>query len=77
MPEENKASLSRMLKIVVSDTGKGIRKEDISRLFKSFQRLDETRNRNIEGTGLGLNITKYFNQDGKGSHWRKIQGHLC
>ncbi len=47
-----------MMKITVSDTGMGIRREDISRLFSSFQRLDETRNRNIEGTGLGLNITK-------------------
>ncbi|MCR4787448.1 MAG: response regulator [Lachnospiraceae bacterium] len=47
-----------MMKITVSDTGMGIRKEDMSRIFSSFQRLDETRNRNIEGTGLGLNITK-------------------
>ena len=47
-----------MMKITVSDTGMGIRREDMSRLFSSFQRLDETRNRNIEGTGLGLNITK-------------------
>ena len=46
------------LKIRVSDTGIGIRSEDMERLFSSFQRLDETRNRNIEGTGLGLNITK-------------------
>ena len=46
------------LKIVVSDTGIGIRKEDIDRLYESFQRLEESRNRNIEGTGLGLHITK-------------------
>ena len=42
----------------VSDTGIGIRKEDISKLFESFQRLDEKRNAKIQGTGLGLNITK-------------------
>lgn len=47
-----------MLEIMVADTGVGIREEDRDRLFSSFQRLDETRNRNIEGTGLGLNITK-------------------
>ena len=46
------------LKIVVKDTGIGIKPEDMEKLFKSFQRLEETRNRNIEGTGLGLNITK-------------------
>ncbi len=42
----------------VKDTGMGIKEEDLEKLFSSFQRLDETRNRNIEGTGLGLNITK-------------------
>ena len=47
-----------MLKVRVADTGMGIRKEDLDKLFSSFQRLDETKNRNIEGTGLGLNITK-------------------
>ncbi len=46
------------LHISVSDTGIGIRKEDMSKLYSSFQRLEESRNRNIEGTGLGLNITK-------------------
>ena len=46
------------LKIRVADTGMGIRKEDLGKLFSSFQRLDETKNRKVEGTGLGLNITK-------------------
>ncbi|RKM61369.1 hybrid sensor histidine kinase/response regulator [Butyrivibrio sp. CB08] len=45
------------LVISVSDTGMGIREEDKDKLFKSFQRLDEKKNRNIEGTGLGLHIT--------------------
>ncbi len=47
-----------MLFVSVSDTGIGIKPEDIDKLYNSFQRLEETRNRNIEGTGLGLNITK-------------------
>lgn len=46
-----------MLRLTVSDTGIGIKEEDMERLFGSFQRLEEDRNRNIEGTGLGLNIT--------------------
>ncbi len=45
------------LVISVKDTGMGIRKEDMGKLFESFQRLDEEKNRNIEGTGLGMNIT--------------------
>ena len=47
-----------MLRIAVADTGKGIRKEDLEDLFSSFKRVDETDNRKIEGTGLGLNISK-------------------
>ena len=47
----------QMLKIIVSDTGIGIKEEDLVKLFGSFQRLEEDKNRNIEGTGLGLNIT--------------------
>jgi len=45
------------LSIRVEDTGIGIREQDLSRLFKSFQRLDLVQNRAIEGTGLGLAIT--------------------
>jgi len=40
----------------VKDTGRGIKKQDINKLFNSFQRLEESRNKNIEGTGLGLSI---------------------
>ena len=46
------------LQVQVSDTGIGIRSEDIGKLFKSFIRLDEERNRNIEGTGLGIAIVQ-------------------
>lgn len=47
-----------MLKVLVEDTGIGIKKEDIGKLFQSFQQLDSKRNRNVEGTGLGLAISK-------------------
>ena len=46
------------LKMSVKDTGVGIKKEDMGKLFDSFQRLDLKRNRYIEGTGLGMNIVK-------------------
>jgi signal transduction histidine kinase/DNA-binding NarL/FixJ family response regulator len=46
----------QMLEVVVSDTGIGIKNEDLCKLFGSFERLEEDKNRNIEGTGLGLNI---------------------
>ena len=47
-----------MLYFSVIDTGIGIKEEDLSKLFSSFKRLELNKNRNIEGTGLGLNIAK-------------------
>ena len=47
-----------LLRISVEDTGMGIRKESLDDLFRSFKRVDESDNRNIEGTGLGLTISK-------------------
>lgn len=40
----------------ISDSGVGIKKEDLARLSESFTRLDKKRNQNIEGVGLGLSI---------------------
>lgn len=57
MAYERRGEGQIVLIISVKDTGMGIRKEDMGKLFVSFQRLDEEKNRNIEGTGLGMNIT--------------------
>ncbi|MDE7418113.1 MAG: response regulator [Lachnospiraceae bacterium] len=46
-----------LLDIRVSDSGVGIKKEALSKLFVEFERLDRLKNRSIEGTGLGLSIT--------------------
>ena len=47
-----------MLTVRVSDTGIGIKEEDIPKIFTAFQRIEEKRNRTIEGTGLGMNIVQ-------------------
>lgn len=44
------------LRFEVADTGIGIKDEDLSKLFESFKRIEEKRNRHIEGTGLGISI---------------------
>ena len=44
--------------ISVRDTGRGIKKENIDKLFTKFERLDVEKNSTTEGTGLGLAITK-------------------
>ena len=46
-----------ILKVSVEDTGSGIKEEDMERLFSEFERIDEARNRHVEGTGLGMSIT--------------------
>lgn len=53
----NTRDISKLI-ISVEDSGRGIKKENIDKMFTKFQRLDEDRNTTIEGTGLGLAITK-------------------
>lgn len=47
-----------LLKVSVSDTGIGIHSGDLERIFNSFERVDYQKNKGVEGTGLGLNITR-------------------
>ncbi len=46
------------LEFEVKDTGIGIKEEDLSKLYSPFERIEEIRNRSIEGTGLGMSIVK-------------------
>ncbi len=55
---EKKDDRNILLCFSVSDTGIGMKKEDMESLFSPYERLDEKRNRNIEGTGLGMSITR-------------------
>jgi len=48
------------LSFEISDTGMGIHKEDIDKLFDAFERMETEKNRNITGTGLGLSISRSF-----------------
>lgn len=49
-----------LLTIKVSDSGRGVKEEDLSKLFNDFVQIDLDKNKGIEGTGLGLAITKNF-----------------
>ncbi|SFD14507.1 cache domain-containing protein [Ruminococcus albus] len=63
------------LYVEVGDTGIGIREEDMGALFESFRRLDEQRNRSIEGTGLGMAIvTKLLDMMDSELHVESIYG---
>lgn len=58
--EVNCVNTNNVCKLIISveDSGRGIKNENIDKLFTKFQRLDEDKNTTIEGTGLGLAITK-------------------
>ena len=55
LPEEPGGIL---LCVEIRDTGIGIRPEDMEKLFAKFERIEEERNRTVEGTGLGMAITQ-------------------
>lgn len=54
--EKSEAPNSILLKVTVTDTGIGIKEEDMQKLFSPFERIEEGRNKTIEGTGLGMSI---------------------
>lgn len=55
--ERNRGENTVTLHFSIKDTGVGIRKEDLPRLFNIFERIDLKKNRHIEGSGLGINIS--------------------
>ena len=60
--------------ISVSDTGIGIRSEDLDRIFKPFEQIENSPNRRFEGTGLGLSLTKRLVEIHGGKLWVESQG---
>jgi len=48
------------LRFSVKDTGIGVKEEDMEKLFTAYERLDEEKNSGIQGTGLGLDISRRF-----------------
>ncbi len=58
-----------MVQISVSDTGIGIRKEDMDKLFNKFQQIDSGTSRKYGGTGLGLAISKQLVELHGGKIW--------
>ena len=62
--EVNCVTIKNYTRLIISveDSGRGIKKESIDKMFSKFQRLEEDRNTTIEGTGLGLAITKQLTE---------------
>ncbi len=60
--EEGESADSIILKFSVTDTGIGIRKDDLDLIFDKFRQVDMRLNRNVEGSGLGLSICKQLTE---------------
>ena len=56
----NRYTTNVVVDIVVTDTGIGIKKEDLERIFKPFEQVDGSTSRRYQGTGLGLSLAKRF-----------------
>ena len=55
---EKKDELNILLDLSVKDTGIGMKEQDMEKLFSPYKRIDEKYNRTVEGTGLGMTITR-------------------
>ncbi len=66
---EEKNGNEYLLRYSVKDTGIGVKEEDLDKLFSAYERLDEEKNSSIQGTGLGLDISKQFAELMGGQLW--------
>ncbi len=66
---ESKDEKKCNLRFSVKDSGIGVKDEDLDKLFTAYERLDEVRNSGIQGTGLGLDISRRFAELMNGKLW--------
>ena len=72
--KKDKKSNVNGLKISVSDTGIGIKAEDIGRIFNPFEQVENSASRRFQGTGLGLSLTKQLVELHGGKIWVESGG---
>ena len=65
------------IKISVSDTGIGVKPDNLDRIFLPFEQVDNSNDKNIIGTGLGLSLTKQLVELHSGKIWAESDGEGC
>ena len=63
------ADIGDFIQCDIEDNGRGIAKQDLTRIFERFYRTDESRNSSIGGSGIGLSIVKKIIEDHSGRIW--------
>jgi PAS domain S-box-containing protein len=64
----------KMIETAVIDTGIGLKKEDLERIFEAFEQVDASYSRKFQGTGLGLSLTKRLVEIHGGRIWAESDG---
>ncbi|MBW1801480.1 MAG: hypothetical protein JRJ85_12225 [Deltaproteobacteria bacterium] len=65
---------ARHLEVIVSDTGIGIRRQDLDRIFDTFEQVEGSTSRKYHGTGLGLSLTRSLVEMHGGRIWAESEG---
>jgi signal transduction histidine kinase len=71
---KTQGALDDFIKISVEDTGIGIRREDLKRIFSPFEQVENSSSRKFQGTGLGLSLTNSFVELHGGIIWAESEG---
>ena len=62
------------MQISVKDSGIGLKKEDIAKIFQPFEQVENSSSRRFQGTGLGLSLTKSLVELHGGKIWAESEG---
>jgi len=73
MSHELRAS-QKFIRISVTDTGIGLKHEDMERIFNVFEQIETSTTRKYQGTGLGLSLTKQLVELHSGRIWVESEG---
>jgi signal transduction histidine kinase len=75
LPAKNdKASLEEYVQISIKDSGIGLKKENLTKIFQPFEQVENSSSRQFQGTGLGLSLAKSLVELNGGKIWAESDG---